>query len=129
VPWTTDPPHGWPADPWLPFPPEPEARSVEAQRADPGSILHLYRRLLGARRSSPALRLGSFTLLDTPAGVLGYARADGDDRRTVLLNFTADPARVAVESAATVEVASDGRGEGEPFTGVLAPDQGVILRP
>jgi alpha-glucosidase len=129
VPWTADPPHGWPADPWLPFPPEPAARSVEVQRADPGSILHLYRRLLAARRSSPALRLGSFALLDTPAGVLGYARADGDDRRTVLLNFTADPVRVAVDSAATVDVASDGRGEGEPFTGVLGPDQAVILRP
>ena len=35
--------------------PTPGERSVEAQRADPGSILHLYRRLLQARRDSPAL--------------------------------------------------------------------------
>ena len=30
IPWTTAPDHGWPADPWLPWPPEPGARSVEA---------------------------------------------------------------------------------------------------
>jgi alpha-glucosidase len=129
VPWTVDPPHGWPADPWLPFPPEPDRRSVEAQRADPDSVLHLYRRLLAARRASPALQLGSFTILDTPDGVLGYTRADGGDRRTVLLNFTDDDVTLPAWRTATVEVASDGQGEGEPFTGALGPDQAVILRP
>ena len=43
IPWTTAPDHGWPADPWLPWPPEPGARSVEAAarrrrlRAAPGA--------------------------------------------------------------------------------------------
>ena len=54
------PTHGWStADPWLPWPPDAERRNVAALRADPASILHLYRRLLAARRASPALREGS----------------------------------------------------------------------
>ena len=58
IPWTAAPDHGWPADPWLPWPPEPGARSVEAQRADDGSMLHLVRAVLGAapRLARPAPR-------------------------------------------------------------------------
>ena len=55
IPWTRDPSHGWPAEPWLPWPPHATDRSVEALRDDPTSILHLYRRLLAARTASPAL--------------------------------------------------------------------------
>jgi len=29
----------------------------------------------------------------------------------------------------TVEVSTDGAGEGAPFTGTLTPDQALILRP
>src|SRR5204863_3178841 len=65
VPWTAAPPHGWDgADPWLPLPPEAGARSVESLTADGRSILHLYRRLLAARRASAALCLGDMELLD-----------------------------------------------------------------
>src|SRR5919197_526165 len=88
IPWTAAAEHGWPAEPWLPWPPDPAARSVEAQRADPGSMLHFCRAALELRRSSPALRLGTLRLLDdTPDGVLAYERAHGDDRRLVWLSF------------------------------------------
>ncbi|MEX2659241.1 MAG: alpha-amylase family glycosyl hydrolase, partial [Acidimicrobiales bacterium] len=49
IPWTPAPDHGWGPDPWLPFPPDAGARSAEFQRDDPGSVLHLYQRLLAAR--------------------------------------------------------------------------------
>src|SRR5260221_4217343 len=53
IPWTGAADHGWDVtDPWLPWPPEPELRNAEALRADEGSILHLYRRILAARRAS-----------------------------------------------------------------------------
>jgi alpha-glucosidase len=92
IPWTAAADHGWPTEPWLPWPPEPAARSVEAQRADPGSMLHFCRAALELRRSSPALRLGTLRLLDdTPDGVLAYERAHGDDRRLVWLSFGDDP--------------------------------------
>jgi alpha-glucosidase len=127
VPWTTAPPHGWGPKPWLPFPPEAAARSVEAARADPGSVLHLYRRLLQARRASPALSVGDQEVLDLAESVLAWRRTAPDgDARTVLVNMGEDP--VQLEVAGVVEVASDGVGEGSPFRGRLPGDTAVILR-
>ena len=130
LPWEPGPAHGWASpDPWLPWPPCAEERNVATLRARPDSILHLYRRLLAARRASPALSLGSLEMLDTPAGVLGYVRAAGDHRRTVLVNFHDEPADAPLAGDHVVEVASDGAGEGGPYGGRLAPTQGVVLRP
>ena len=128
IPWTADAPHGWAgAEPWLPWPPEPGARSVAAERDDRSSVLHLYRRLLAERHASPALTLGDCTLLDAPDGVLAYERAEGDDRRVVLVNFTDEA--VPVDATGAVRVSSDGAGEGAPFTGLLAASGAVILDP
>jgi alpha-glucosidase len=88
IPWDGSPSHGWGPDPWLPWPPEPDVRNAEAMRADPDSILNLYRRLLEVRRSSPALREGSFTLLPSPEGTLAYERAAGDERFVMVINFS-----------------------------------------
>ena len=50
-------------EPWLPLI-DPAERNVEAQRAEPGSLLNHYRRLIAARRE-----LGSaFRILDSPPG-------------------------------------------------------------
>jgi alpha-glucosidase len=127
IPWDATRGHGWGHDPWLPFPPDAAGRSVAAQRDDRESILHLYRRLLAARRASPALCLGALELLDTPPGTLAWRRSLDDDVRTVIVNMSAED--VTVAPGGTVEVASDGKGEGAPFTGLLAPDTAVVLRP
>ncbi len=140
IPWDGTPAHGWPVDDggstWLPFPPEAGTRNYSAQRDDPGSVLHLYRRLIQLRKAEAALVSGVQVLFDAPEGVLGYTRGDGDGRWIVLVNFTAG--RVGVDQLGAgpghdgapplVEVASDGRGEGEPFSGWLSPDQAVVLR-
>ncbi len=130
IPWTTSADHGWGmSDPWLPWPPQAGERSVESQRGDPASVLHLYRRLLQARRNSPALRLGSFAWLDGPAGVLAFERRAGEDRRVVLVNFTSAPADAGLAEPLQVVVASDGAGEGSTYSGLLGPDQALVLRP
>ncbi len=112
-----------------------EGKSTTEQRHEPGSFLHLYRDLLRARRGSAALHEGRQSLLDTPAGVLGWSRraADGDER-VVLVNFTA--AEVPLEGrpiwpsleGQLVEIASDRRGEGHAVGPSLAPDRAVVLR-
>ena len=138
VPWEHEPPHGWAsADPWLPWPPEPDRRNAADLADDPGSILQLYRRLLATRRACPALHSGDLQLLDAPEGVLAYVRAAGSVRRTVLVNFTGQPIDIVEVSELTlrpdgsrlvVDIASDGRGEGRPLGPRLGSDQAVLLR-
>jgi alpha-glucosidase len=126
IPWDDTEGRGWAGEPWLPWPPEPDERSAARQEGDPASFLALYRRLLAARRGSPALTSGELTLLDAPEGVLAYERTTGDDRRTILVNFTDQP--VATSFAGAVDASSLAEREGASFDGTLAPDEGVILR-
>ncbi len=134
IPWTGAPDHGWGVvDAWLPWPPDAETRNVEAQAADDAAIVHLYRRLLEARRASAALTLGAYEPVESPGDLIAWRRtadpagAHGRDDRVVVVNMGPEPATADV--AGTVLVASDGTGEGEPFTGTLAPDHAVLLRP
>jgi alpha-glucosidase len=129
IPWSTEAGHGWPVEPWLPWPPDPAAHSVEALERDADSMLQLYRRLLAARRASPALHGGDFTFVDSPDGCLVYERASGDDRRLAAVNFTGDSIDLADRVAGTVEVSTLLGDEDRPFTGVLGPDQALIVRP
>jgi alpha-glucosidase len=159
IPWRPDPPHGWDRGrTWLPFPPDPERRNVETLRADDGSILHLYRRLLRARRDSPALSLGRFEQIDSPPDVLAYRRRLGEDARVVAVNFAGEPREFAAPPAAgerfardqaagssgpireaggqwVVDIDSEAgsagaseRDPGRPYAGRLAPEQAVVLR-
>jgi alpha-glucosidase len=130
IPWTPDPEHGWGVpDAWLPWPPDPHERNVESLRADGSSILHLYRRLLAARKASPALQLGGYADVLAPDGVVAWRRtADAvSDDRIVAVNMGAEPA--ALDVSGVVVVASDGVGEGDRFTGTLPPDSAVLVTP
>ena len=69
-------------EPWLP-PIDPAARNVEDERADPGSLLHEFRRLIARRRG-----LGrGFRLLEAPPGTLAYDR----DGETIEVNTRRKP--------------------------------------
>lgn len=130
IPWTRGGTHGWGLDHWLPFPPDADERSVEAQREDPSSVLALFRAVLRHRKESPALQLGRLELLDAPDGVLAFRRVHGDDERTVLVNFTDRVMHVEVEGVdvgGTVGVRSDGAGAGTSFDGRLGPEQAVVV--
>jgi alpha-glucosidase len=74
-------------EPWLPLGPDAGRRSVEAQREDPASLLHLYRDLLALRRATPALCQGSYRGLEAPPGVFAFERGHGAQRVRVALNF------------------------------------------
>ncbi len=132
IPWDAGPTHGWATDdPWLPWPPEVASTNLATERDEPEAIVHLYRRLLAARRASPALTAGSLTLLDDlPDGVVGYRRSHpGAPERVVLVNFT-DAAIDGVEvGPGRVEISSVGAGasEGRPWSGHLGPDEAVVL--
>jgi alpha-glucosidase len=127
IPWDGTAGHGWPTTPWLPWPRDPGRTNAEHLRADAGSILHLYRRLLARRRASPALQAGALRLLDSPPDVVAFERTADADRRIVLVNFAGQPQACAARGR--IDVASDGAGEGEPYPGTLGPGQAVILAP
>jgi len=129
IPWDDTPRHGWAAEPWLPWPRGAETQDAETLKSDPGSILHLYRRLLSARRRSPALRSGTWQLVDAPDGVLAYERRSGRDRRQVWANFGAADVPCALPGDWAVDVGSLGRGEGGRWDGRLAGAEAVVLRP
>ena len=126
MPWTGGPGAGFTTGrPWMRLAPDTATRNVEAQLRDPDSILALYRRLLRARRASPALHGGDLTLLpmSTP-GVLGYVRRAGESLALVLVNFR----EASVE--ATVNVRAGGRWEAVVSTHLARPapfaDGGVV---
>ena len=135
IPWDPTHGHGWPGEPWLPFPPEADTHSVADQWADPRSTANLYQRCLAVRRASVALHAGDQDLVECPGGVLGWVRSSGAERRAVLVNFTDEAIALdgtealGLTSGWVVEVSSDRGGEGSPFTGRLGPDQAVWLRP
>ena len=127
IPWDATPTHGWPAEPWLPWPPEPDHSNVATLRSDGASILHLYQRLLKARRRSAALQRGDWKWLESPEGTLAYERKAGASRHAIVINFTEATMQVPLSRRWQIETASDGVGEGAPYAGSVAPSAGLLL--
>ncbi|MEV5438845.1 glycoside hydrolase family 13 protein [Streptomyces sp. NPDC052682] len=81
LPWSGDtPPFGFGppgSTPWLPQPADWKNCTAEANQADPGSMLWLYRTALRLRRTVPGLRTERLRWLDSPDGTLLFERGDG----------------------------------------------------
>lgn len=79
LPWSgTRPPFGFSTGiPWLPQPAAWAGRTAEAENADPGSMLNLYRAALRVRRAEGSLGDGPLRWLEAPDGVLAFAREPG----------------------------------------------------
>ncbi|HEU0183586.1 MAG TPA: glycoside hydrolase family 13 protein [Agromyces mariniharenae] len=69
-------PHGTVAAPWLPQPAEWAALTVQAQEADPGSMLWLYRQALRIRKREASLGDGTLTWLPSEPTALVFRRGD-----------------------------------------------------
>jgi oligo-1,6-glucosidase/alpha-glucosidase len=107
-------------------------RNRATQQADPGSMLHLYRRLLALRKARPELRHGDLSLLDAPGGVLAFSRRRDLGICHVLINMTDESVELDESLAplgATVVLASDVVELFEPVDrpAHLGPDQAIIL--
>ncbi len=90
---------------WLPLADDYPARNVAALTDDPKSILSLYRRLLGLRRTRPALQGGSYRPVDVAYDdVYVYDRAVFAERYLVALNFAAEPRTLAIPGETTGRV-------------------------
>ncbi|GAA5189774.1 alpha-amylase family glycosyl hydrolase [Rugosimonospora acidiphila] len=79
---------------YLPVDPAPDRPSVAAERADPGSLLHLVRRLIALRRAHPALGTGGDVRVLHSGYPLAYLRGE---RHLVVVNPRREPARITVD--------------------------------
>jgi alpha-glucosidase len=127
MPWTGEPGAGFTAagvEPWLPF--GDLSRNVADQRADPGSVLHLVRDLIGLRRTVPDLATGAYAHVDAPAGgAWAYRRGE---RAAVALNLS-DAAVTVPGLSGRIEIATDRARDGEAVGNGIAlePWQGAVL--
>jgi alpha-glucosidase len=80
-------------EPWLPLADDHGEDNVERQRADPGSIYNLYRRLIAIRRARPALKVGSYRLVVASGDLLLFLR-EAHATLLIALNFGEEPALV-----------------------------------
>jgi alpha-glucosidase len=88
MPWTTGPNGGFSAvEPWYPLASDDPALTVEHQRADPGSLLHLFRALIRLRRERPALAVGAYRSLPSREDVLSFERWHPDGSVQVHMNL------------------------------------------
>jgi alpha-glucosidase len=111
-------------EPWLPLG-DHEARNVEEQRGDPGSMLWLCRDLIALRRRTPDLRAGAYRTVAAGPGTWAWRRGD---RTMVGLNLSDRPVQVGgVEG--TVLVGTDRARDGVSVRGrlSLAPWEGVVV--
>ena len=115
--------------PWIAVNPNHAEINAEAQRADPDSVFHHYRRLIALRHSEPAVAHGDFTmLLADHEQVYAFMRRHAGTELLVLANLSGEPADVelplgwAGAELLLANVAEPGAG------GVLAPWEARIHR-
>ncbi len=101
IPWDSSPHGGFTrGQPWLRVTPEYPNRNMAAQKEDPDSVFHFYRRLIALRRESPALLRGRWLpMIARPTRVFAYLRECEEQTMLVALNFTNWHVRVNLCSA------------------------------
>jgi oligo-1,6-glucosidase len=111
--------------PWLSVNANHRSINAQAERADPRSVFHHYRRLIALRHDDPVVALGDFTmLLPDDESVYAFTRALDGVALLVLGNFTGDERAVSLESWVPDEL-------GDLVLGNYAdvPDGEIVLRP
>ncbi|MBO0901032.1 alpha-glucosidase [Cellulomonas sp. zg-ZUI22] len=134
VQWDASPQAGFTTgEPWLPVNPNHRSVNAEAERADPRSVFHHYRRLIALRHDDATVRLGDFTmLLPEHPHVYAFTRELDGDALLVLGNFSGDEQRVDVDATwdGAEVVIGNVDDPAVPHGGLvrLAPWEGVVLR-
>ncbi|HEX5201569.1 MAG TPA: alpha-glucosidase [Actinoplanes sp.] len=109
--------------PWLAVNPNYPEINAEAERADPDSVFHHYRKLIRLRHDEPAVVDGDFTmLLPHDERLYAFTRRLGHTELLVVGNFTGETVRAEIEDAIAWEEAE------LLLTNVAAPP-GLTLAP
>jgi oligo-1,6-glucosidase len=102
VQWDASPHAGFTrGTPWLAVNPNYPEINAAAQRDDPDSVYHYYRRLIDLRHTEPAVADGDFTmLLPDDERLYAFTRRLGDTELLVIGNFSADTVPAGIDDAA-----------------------------
>jgi len=130
--WDSGPHAGFSTvEPWLPIAADCEVQNLEQARGEPDSMYKLYRRLIAARRATPALTLGSYRWLLARGDLLLYIREHNAERILVALNLGDEPAAMRfpepLHGRVLVSALSDR--DGEAITGGidLRGNEGLVI--
>ncbi|MFN3667847.1 MAG: alpha-glucosidase [Brevundimonas sp.] len=126
LPWSADRPQAGfsTVEPWLPIDPRHVALSVDRQEADPGSMLHVTRRLVALRKAHPALAVGEMTLLESEGDLLAFERRHAGERLVCVFNLGSQPAAWTAPAGLRIVEAVNLQG---PLDGMLPPMAGLVL--
>jgi glycosidase len=128
MPWTAGPHGGFSeVEPWLPLSSDDPALTVERQREDPESHLHLFRALVRLRRERPALAVGAYRSLPAAEDVLSFERWHPDGAVHVHLNFGPAPRTLELGAGRVLLTTSGSVAEGSGLT--LRGYEGAIVDP
>jgi oligo-1,6-glucosidase len=104
--------------PWIAVNPDHTEVNAAAQRADPGSVFHYYRRLIALRHEDPVVQSGGYELLlaDHPQ-LYAFTRTLGPQRLLVVANCSDEQVDCPLDMAGEVVIANHPQ------------PQGALLRP
>jgi alpha-glucosidase len=109
---------------WLPMPEAHRALAVDVQEADPGSLLHAFRRFLHWRRGVPALRRGMLRPLAMPEPLVGFVREHHGQRVLAVFNLSDRPVAFDRTPFGRMDVMA---GSGFDDPGSLLPPFGAVF--
>jgi alpha-glucosidase len=99
--------------PWLPVPPTSDTVNVAREKADPGSLLSWYRRLIALRRTNSALRDGTNQMLDYDQdNVLAWLRKSSGGTVLVACNLSPEAKTITLRGALRPILRSDSAATG-----------------
>lgn len=121
MPWRRDAPgHGFTrGEPWLPFGDDHGELAVDAQQADPDSLLTFTRKIIALRKRLPALRWGTMEILEAGPQKLVFERAFAGQRLRCTFNLSANEAPLSPHNGALVSV-------GDVLANALGPFAALI---
>ena len=109
--------------PWLPVPQPHLPLALTTQEADPGALLHHYRRVIALRHAHPALAIGAMSPPQVHGPILCFERQHEGERILCAFNLSDTPA--AIDLPAGLWLGMDA----EPATGTFQPEGPLELGP
>jgi alpha-glucosidase len=118
--------------PWLPVPDDFLHENAVNLEADAGSILNLYKALIGLRKKLPQLVSGDYVPMAAHGELLLYRRQSEDEAVVIALNLGAEPVSIESDAAGLsgeilLSTFLDRQGEKVQGTLDLRGNEGVII--